>query len=78
VASVVGIGGLAGGIGGVLMTKLGGGLFDHYGALGEIETGYMIMFAICATAYLVAWAAMRLLVPADKAAALPAELANPA
>jgi ACS family hexuronate transporter-like MFS transporter len=77
VASVVGIGGLAGGIGGVLMTKLGGGLFDHYGAQGEIETGYMIMFAICATAYLVAWVAVRLLVPAGKAAALPAELANP-
>jgi ACS family hexuronate transporter-like MFS transporter len=56
VGSVVGIGGLAGGIGGVLVTKLGGWLFDYYGALGQIQTGYMIMFAICATAYLVAWA----------------------
>jgi ACS family hexuronate transporter-like MFS transporter len=71
VGSVVGIGGLAGGIGGVLVTKLGGALFDHYGALGEIQTGYLIMFAICATAYLVAWVVMKLLVPVHKMAELP-------
>lgn len=63
VASVVGLGGLAGGIAGVLVTKTGGLLFDHYGALGRIQTGYMIMFAYCALAYLVAWTVMRLLVP---------------
>jgi ACS family hexuronate transporter-like MFS transporter len=56
VGSVVGIGGLAGGIGGVLVTKTGGWLFDYYGALGQIQTGYMIMFSFCAVAYLVAWA----------------------
>jgi ACS family hexuronate transporter-like MFS transporter len=76
VASVVGIGGLAGGIGAVLMTKLGGALFDHYGALGQIQTGYMIMFSICATAYLVAWGVIKLLVPAQEAPTLPTELAN--
>jgi MFS transporter, ACS family, hexuronate transporter len=63
VASVVGIGGMAGGIGGVLITKLGGALFDHYKKLGHIETGYTIMFAICAVAYLVAWIVMKTLVP---------------
>lgn len=63
VASVVGIGGFAGGIGGVLLNKLGGALFDHYEAVGDKATGYAIMFAICATAYLVAWVVMRLLVP---------------
>ncbi len=63
IGSVVGIGGMAGGIGGVLITKLGGALFDHYKALGHIETGYTIMFAICALAYLVAWAIMKSLVP---------------
>ena len=63
VASVVGIGGMAGGIGGVMITKLGGALFDHYKGLGHIETGYSIMFAICAVAYLVAWCAMKALVP---------------
>lgn len=63
VASVVGIGGMAGGIGGVLISKLGGALFDYYQKLGHIETGYSIMFAICAVAYLVAWAIMKMLVP---------------
>jgi ACS family hexuronate transporter-like MFS transporter len=66
VASVVGIGGMAGGIGGVLMSKIGGYLFDYYGALGQIQTGYMIMFAICAVAYLVAWVIMKALVPQYK------------
>lgn len=63
VASVVGIGGMAGGLGGVAVSKLGGWIFDAYGARGELSTGYMIMFSICATAYLVAWAAMKALVP---------------
>jgi len=67
VASVVGIGGMAGGVGGVLITKLGGRLFDHYKGLGHIETGYSIMFAICAVAYLVAWCAMKALVPRHQA-----------
>jgi Nitrate/nitrite transporter len=66
VGSVVGIGGMAGGIGGVVMSKLGGGLFDHYKALGHIETGYTIMFTICAIAYLVAWIVMKALVPKYK------------
>ena len=63
IGSVVGIGGMAGGIGGVLLSKLGGYLFDYYGALGQIQTGYMIMFSICAVAYLVAWGVMKTLVP---------------
>ncbi|HEY0063924.1 MAG TPA: MFS transporter [Telluria sp.] len=63
VASVVGIGGMAGGIGGVIITKVGGWLFDYYGAQGHISTGYTIMFTGCALAYLVAWAVMKTLVP---------------
>lgn len=66
VGSVVGIGGMAGGLGGVVTSKLGGALFDHYKALGHIETGYTIMFTICALAYLVAWTIMKLLVPRYK------------
>lgn len=66
IASVVGIGGMAGGLGGVVMSKLGGKLFDHYQALGHIKTGYTIMFTICAVAYLVAWAVMKSLVPKYK------------
>ena len=63
IGSVVGIGGMAGGLGGVLISKLGGWLFDYYGALGQIQTGYMIMFSICAVAYLIAWGVMKMLVP---------------
>jgi len=63
IGSVIGIGGMAGGIGGVIVTKTGGALFDHYKALGHIETGYTIMFAFCALAYIIAWAIMKALVP---------------
>jgi MFS transporter, ACS family, hexuronate transporter len=66
IASVVGIGGMAGGIGGVIVTKIGGALFDHYKALGHIETGYTIMFTFCALAYLLAWVVMKSLVPTYK------------
>jgi MFS transporter, ACS family, hexuronate transporter len=66
VGSVVGIGGMAGGIGGVIVTKIGGALFDHYKALGHIETGYTIMFTFCALAYLIAWSIMKSLVPKYK------------
>ncbi len=66
IGSVVGIGGMAGGLGGVFMSKLGGALFDHYKNLGHIETGYTIMFAICAVAYLLAWTVMKSLVPVYK------------
>lgn len=66
VASVVGIGGMAGGLGGAIITKLGGYLFDHYKALGNIETGYTIMFSICAVLYLLAWTIMKTLVPKMK------------
>ena len=66
VGSVVGIGGMAGGLGGVLISKSGGALFDHYKALGHIQTGYTIMFAVCAVAYLIAWLVMKSLVPKYK------------
>jgi ACS family hexuronate transporter-like MFS transporter len=66
IGSVVGIGGMAGGLGGVAVSKLGGWIFDAYGARGQLSTGYMIMFSLCALAYLVAWAAMKALVPRHK------------
>lgn len=66
VGSVIGLGGMAGGIGGVLTTKIGGYLFDHYKALGHIETGYTIMFTFCAIAYILAWLIMNKLVPTYK------------
>ncbi len=66
VASVIGIGGMAGGFGGVAVSKLGGWVFDAYGARGDLSTGYMIMFSLCAVAYLLAWAFMKVLVPRHK------------
>ena len=66
VGSIVGIGGMAGGIGGVIVSKSGGALFDHYKALGHVQTGYTIMFSFCAVAYLIAWAVMKALVPKYK------------
>jgi ACS family hexuronate transporter-like MFS transporter len=66
VASVTGIGGMAGSISGVIISKVGGWMFDHYNTLGHIETGYTIMFTFCAIAYLLAWCVMKLLVPKFK------------
>jgi len=64
VASVTGIGGMAGGVGGIILAELAGILLDHYKALGTIETGYYIMFIICGSAYLGAWLIFHLLTPA--------------
>jgi ACS family hexuronate transporter-like MFS transporter len=66
VGSVTGIGGMAGALGGMLIAKLAGLLFDHYKALGNIEMGYFIMFLICGSAYLAAWLIMHFLVPKMK------------
>lgn len=63
VASVTGIGGMAGALGGMLIAWLAGLLFEYYEAIGKIETGYHIMFLICGSAYLIAWLVMHLLVP---------------
>lgn len=64
IGSVIGMGGMAGGFGGMAIAKLAGKLFDHYKSLGHIETGYYIMFFVCGLAYLVAWFIMfRLLIP---------------
>ena len=66
IASVVGIGGMAGGIGGVLVSLAGGHLFDYYKSIGKIEAGYTIMFTFLCLAYLIAWVLMKALVPKYK------------
>ena len=66
-ASVTGIGGMIGGLGGILLTALvQKRLFVHYRAINQIETAYYIMFATCAGAYLLAWVIMHFLVPKMK------------
>ena len=63
-ASVTGIGGMMGGMGGILLSwAVQKNMFVHYRELGQIETAYYIMFAICGAAYLLAWLIMHLLVP---------------
>lgn len=66
VASVTGLGGMAGALGGMLIAKLAGSLFDHFKALGQIQKGYAIMFTICGFAYLITWVIMHLLAPKMK------------
>lgn len=73
IATVTGIGGLAGGIGAFIINKSSGMLFDFAGRTnmqfmgfrGE-EAGYFIIFSICGIAYLIAWTVMRALVPKMK------------
>ena len=63
-ASVTGLGGMFGGLGGILLVLLvQKNLFVHYERMGDIQTGYYIMFLICGAAYLLAWLVMHLLVP---------------
>ena len=64
IASVIGIGGMAGGFGGMAIATLAGLLFDYYKKAGSIETGYYIMFLYCGLGYLLAWLIMfKILVP---------------
>jgi ACS family hexuronate transporter-like MFS transporter len=63
VASVVGIGGLAGSIGGIGFPVFTGALLDHFKELHQSTAGYQVLFAICACAYLAALAAHHLLAP---------------
>jgi ACS family hexuronate transporter-like MFS transporter len=68
VASVTGIGGMFGGLGGILLTLLvQKNMFVYYRSIKQIETAYFIMFGICAGAYLVAWLVMKALIPKHKA-----------
>jgi ACS family hexuronate transporter-like MFS transporter len=66
IGSVIGIGGMAGGIGSIVLSKSAGLLFDHYKAYGKIESGYFIMFVFCGMAYVIAWFIMHFLAPKMK------------
>jgi ACS family hexuronate transporter-like MFS transporter len=66
VASVTGIGGMAGAVGGILIAYAAGLLLQHFKNLEKIEVGYGILFAVCGSAYLTAWVLMHLLVPKFK------------
>jgi ACS family hexuronate transporter-like MFS transporter len=63
IASVVGIGGMAGSAGGFVFPILTGRLIDHFQALGSVTTAYAILFGICGCMYLVAFGLNHLCAP---------------
>ena len=63
VASIIGIGGMAGAIGGMLFPIVTGILLDSYKASGNVAAGYGILFAFCAGAYLFSLLILQLLNP---------------
>jgi ACS family hexuronate transporter-like MFS transporter len=66
VASVTGLGGMAGAVGGILIARVAGLVLKHFTALGKVELGYGLLFVICGSAYLAAWLIMHALVPKFK------------
>ena len=75
VATITGIGAMAGGIGSFLINKGSGMLFTYAEGQGSAFTfmgfdgkpgAYMIVFCICSVAYLVGWCIMKALVPKYK------------
>jgi ACS family hexuronate transporter-like MFS transporter len=73
IATVTGIGGMAGGLGSFFIQKGAGMIFDYTGKTnmrflgfeGE-PSGYFMIFIICAVAYLIGWVVMKSLVPKYK------------
>ncbi|MBQ9174289.1 MAG: MFS transporter [Bacteroidales bacterium] len=75
VASITGIGTMAGGIGSMIIQKVAGNLFTYAEGQGAAfrflgfegkPAGYFIMFCFCGLAYLFAWVIMKSLVPKYK------------
>lgn len=63
-ASVTGIGGTFGALGGIMLSQLvQKNMFVYYRSIDQIEIAYYIMFAVCSGAYLLAWLVMHFLVP---------------
>lgn len=73
IASITGIGGMAGGVGSMILQKVAGNLFvyadeTHMTFMGfeGKPAGYFIIFCVCSVAYLIGWVAMKALVPKYK------------
>ena len=78
IATITGIGGMVGGIGAFTINKGSGWLFDYakntdmeFMGFQGIESGYFIVFSICAVAYLCGWTVMKSLVPKYRPIVLP-------
>ena len=75
IATITGIGAMAGGVGSMIVQKVAGNLFTHAEQAGAAFTflgfegtpaGYFIVFCFCGVAYLIAWCLMKILVPEYK------------
>lgn len=73
IATVTGIGGMAGGIGCMVLQYVAGELFVYAGETNMTfmgfegkPAGYFIIFCVCAVAYLIGWFIMKALVPKYK------------
>ena len=75
IASITGIGAMAGGIGSMIIQKVAGNLFTyaegqgaafHFMGFEGKPAGYFIMFCFCGLAYLTGWIIMKALVPKYK------------
>ncbi|MCQ2115745.1 MAG: MFS transporter, partial [Bacteroidales bacterium] len=72
IATITGIGAMAGGVGSMIIQKAAGNLFTYAENAGSAFTflgfegkpaGYFVMFCFCGVAYLIAWALMKAFVP---------------
>ncbi|HEY9489947.1 MAG TPA: MFS transporter [Chryseosolibacter sp.] len=63
IASVIGIGGMAGATGGMLFPVFSGRLLDNFTAAGNVTAGYTVLFTICAFAYVITFVFHHLLAP---------------
>ncbi|MCQ2155618.1 MAG: MFS transporter [Bacteroidales bacterium] len=75
IATITGIGAMAGGVGSMIIQKVAGNLFTFAENAGASFTflgfegkpaGYFVMFCFCGIAYIVAWSLMKSLVPVYK------------
>ena len=75
IATITGIGAMAGGVGSMIIQKVAGNLFTyaenagaafHFLGFEGKPAGYFMVFCFCGIAYLLAWIIMRILVPKYK------------
>jgi MFS transporter, ACS family, aldohexuronate transporter len=66
VSSIIGIGGMAGAVGGILFPLIVGNILQYFKNAGNKTAGYNIIFIICGCAYLFAWIVMHFLTPEVK------------
>ena len=61
VASVTGIGGMAGAVGGILIASFAGTILDYWEKQGNIDGGYATLFVVAGSAYIIAWVLFNLI-----------------